>query len=68
LNLPVQVDWADWPQVASSVANFIEDWEREYLTLVNCNANWLPEEIVPLVPAYDWFHDPFFAGDKYAFQ
>jgi proteasome lid subunit RPN8/RPN11 len=68
VSLPVHVDWTDWPQVAPWLAHRIEEWEREYTTLVNCVPNWLPDEIVPLAPAYDWFHDPFFAGDKYAFE
>jgi proteasome lid subunit RPN8/RPN11 len=68
MDLPVHVDWSDWPQVAPWLAQHIEEWEREYTTLVQCQSHWLPEELVPLVPGYDWFHDPFFAGDKHAFE
>ena len=68
MDLPVRVDWTDWPRVAPWLAHRIEEWEREYVTLVNCVPHWLPEEIVPLVPAYDWFNDPLFPGDRYAFE
>ena len=52
----------------TAASRFIEEWEREYTTLVQCLSHWIPDEIVPLVPGYDWFHDPFFSGDKHAIE
>jgi proteasome lid subunit RPN8/RPN11 len=67
LNLPVTVDWTAWPMLAPELAQQVASWEQEYCTLVHPIPNFL-HEIVPLQPADDWLHDPFFAGDPHAFE
>ena len=53
--------------LAPELAQQIASWEQEYCTLVQPIPNFL-NEIVPLPPAYDWFDDPFFAGEHHAFE
>jgi hypothetical protein len=67
MNLPVAVNWAAWPMLAPELAQQIASWEQEYCTLVQPIPHFL-HEFTPLQPAYDWFHDPSFAGEHHAFE
>ena len=67
LNLPVAVNWTAWPMLAAELAQQVASWEQEYCTLVQSIPHFL-HEIVPMQPAYDSFHDPFFAGEHHAFE
>jgi hypothetical protein len=67
LNLPVAVDWDDWPLQASELAAEVAEWEREYRDLVLPLPQLLPGP-AHADAVYDWFHDPFFHGEHHAFE
>jgi len=78
LNLPVKVDWSNWPHVAPLLAHQIAEWDLEYHDLVEPQAWGWPEEFVrkegdPSVASMlgdpaDPFWNPFHPGDLHAFQ
>jgi proteasome lid subunit RPN8/RPN11 len=78
LNLPVKVDWTDWPRVAPVLAERVTDWEREYHERVVAEAWGWPEEFVrngddPSVAFLlgdpdDPFWQNFHPGDLHALQ
>ena len=68
LNLPVAVDWTDWPRHAPELAQQVASWEQEYCTLVNAVPNFVGD-LAPLKAADEWWNDPFFhVGEHNAFE
>jgi len=78
LNLPVHVDWSDWPSTAHMLAEQVTVWEQQYVERVESTAWGWPEEFVRnandpsvaflLGDPNDPFWDPFLPGDAHAFE
>ena len=77
LNLPVSVDWADWPATAHLLAEQVPVWEQQYVERVESTSWGWPEELTRkgdpsvaflLGDPTDPFWDPFLPGEHHAFE
>ena len=76
LNLPVHVDWTDWPPTAHMLAEQVNVWEQEYVERVESTPWGWPEEFVrpgessvaSLLDPTDPFWDFHFPGETHAFE
>jgi len=76
LNLPVQVDWSDWPATAHLLAEQVTLWGQQYVERVESTSWGWPDELTrqgdPSVAFLlgdpdDPFWNPSFSGDVHAY-